>query len=314
MTAAPAPIAPDTSQGGAFTAAGLLFGAMTVLCWASYNVAAKEGIDAGFAPVDLALLRFGVAGLVLGPLLLFGLRWRGRLPNWRQTLALGLLGGPLFSILAVTGYKFAPLTHGILFAPAANFIVGSLLGVLWLHEKVGRRHLVGGAVMLTGLAVLSGFDAATLGPETLKGDALFLATGSIWALFTALTRRWRIDPIAGVLAQGTLAAVLAPLVWIAIGGGVIFAMPWEQVAGQAVMQGIVGGLGSAFAFFGAVAALGAARASLLGPMVPVAAVAMAAAWHMAAPRWVDLAGVALVTLGLIVATVTPRPFRSRPPT
>lgn len=306
------PVRLHTSEGGGFTAAGLLFGALTVLCWASYNVAAKHGIDAGFAPVDLAALRFGVGGLVLIPLLIFGPRWRARLPSLKATLVLTLLGGPLFSVLAVWGFTYAPLTHGVLFAPAANFIVGSLLGVLWLHEKVGRRHLVGGAVMLTGLAVLSGVDATTLGPETLKGDLLFMATGSTWALFTALMRRWRIDPVAGVLAQGSAAALLAPVVWLVIGGGRMFEMPQDAFLTQVVFQGIVGGLGSSFAFFAAVGALGATRASMLGPMVPVAAVLMAAAVYLEPPRAIDLAGVSLVTLGLVIATVV-RPFRARPP-
>jgi drug/metabolite transporter (DMT)-like permease len=294
----------DASRGGPVGAQGLLFGALTVACWAGYNVAAKDGIDAGFRPVDLSALRFGVAGLVLAPMLLvFALRRRARLPGWGPTVALALVGGPLFSVLAVSGYQFAPLTHGILFAPAANFVAGTLLGVLWLGETVGRRHVVGGAIMLAGLALLSGVDAATLGPETLTGDFLFICTGSTWAVFTALMRRWRVDPVGGVLAQGTLACLLVPAVWFGIGGGTLFEMPPAQLGLQVVMQGVVGGLGASFAYFGAVGAMGAARASLLGPLVPGTALLIAAAVWMEPPRWVEVAGAATVSLGLIVATV-----------
>lgn len=300
----------DASRGGPVGAAGLLFGGLTVACWASYNVAAKHAIDTGFTPVDLSALRFGVAGAVLIPLLIwFAFTRRARLPGLGPTLVLALVGGPLFSVLAVSGYVFAPLTHGILFAPAANFVAGSLLGVLWLGETVGRRHLVGGAIMLAGLALLSGVDAATLGPETLTGDLLFVATGSTWAVFTALMRRWRIDPVGGVLAQGTVACLMAPVVWLAIGGGTMFEVPREALAAQVFWQGVVGGLGASFAFFGAVTAMGAARASLLGPLVPGTALAMSALWTLEAPRWIEVAGVATVSAGLVTATIGVRAVR-----
>ncbi|MEM6438788.1 MAG: DMT family transporter, partial [Pseudomonadota bacterium] len=251
-----------------------LYGALTVIFWASYNVAAKVGVDSGFLPADLALMRFGVGGLVFVPLLLLR-RFRAKLPPLRQALALMALGGPLFAVLSSSGYQFTPLSHGLLFAPAAAFIGGAVLGVLWLGEKVGRRHWLGGGVMLCGLFVLSGFDAATLGPDALLGDLLFVATGCSWSVFTALMRKWRVDPLSGTVAVGALSFLCVwPVNWLLGSGPAILNLPATDLALQAVCQGLMGGAGSFFAYFAAVNALGAARASLLPALVPGAALLM----------------------------------------
>jgi drug/metabolite transporter (DMT)-like permease len=287
-----------------------IYGALTVMFWAAYNVAAKEGIDEGFLPADLSLLRFGTGGLVFIPLLLIR-RFRAKLPPLRHALALMALGGPLFAVLASSGYQYTPLSHGLLFAPAAAFIGGAVLGVVWLGEKVGRRHWLGGAVMLSGLVVLSGFDAATLGPDALFGDLLFVLTGSTWSVFTALMRKWRVDALSGTVAVGALSFLAVwPVNWALGSGPAILEMPPASLAVQAVMQGLVGGVGSFFAYFAAVQALGAARASLLPALVPGTALLVSAVALGTEPRPAELAGIALATLGLYLAARPSRPRKA----
>ncbi|MEL6210843.1 MAG: EamA family transporter [Pseudomonadota bacterium] len=140
-------------------ACGAALGVLTVLGWASYNVAAVHGIEAGLNAIDLTLLRFGTAGLILAPALLV-LRWRdpcrGRWPGTGRALVLALLGGPLFGALAVGGYAFAPLSHGMVLAPAAVFVAGLALTVALNGERVASRRIAGGFVVVAGLTVLSG--------------------------------------------------------------------------------------------------------------------------------------------------------------
>lgn len=52
---------------------GLVFGLAAAVTWGSQAVVARTGTLAGFSPVDLAVLRFSTAGLVLAPF-----AWRGR--------------------------------------------------------------------------------------------------------------------------------------------------------------------------------------------------------------------------------------------
>lgn len=108
---------------------GTVFGAITLFSWAGFNVAAKAGIDAGMSPAALSFLRYLTPGLLAIPLLIW-LRHRAKhdhLPVLRLAV-LACLGGPLFGLIAVAGYQFAPLSYGLLFAPVAVFVSGTVLG------------------------------------------------------------------------------------------------------------------------------------------------------------------------------------------
>ncbi|MEM9432228.1 MAG: hypothetical protein AAGA32_22630 [Pseudomonadota bacterium] len=144
---------------------GAAFGALTVLCWAGFNVAAKAGIDAGLSPAALSFLRFLTPGLAAVPIVIW-MRHRSlgpRLPLSRL-LVLALLGGPVFGLIAVAGYQFALLSNGLLIAPVAVYATGTARGVALLQERVSGLRSLGGGVMIGGLALLVGVEICDLDP------------------------------------------------------------------------------------------------------------------------------------------------------
>ncbi|MCE8008713.1 hypothetical protein [Aestuariivita sp.] len=83
---------------------GAALGAITVLCWAGFNVAAKAGIDSGMSPSALSFLWYMIPGLVAIPVLIL-VRHRTRkdgLPAYKLCM-LAVLKGPLFGLIAVAG-------------------------------------------------------------------------------------------------------------------------------------------------------------------------------------------------------------------
>lgn len=280
---------------------GIILAAATVLCWASFNVAAKYGIDHGIAPANLSFLRFGTAGLLLIPAMIFGLGRGQGWPSLQKIALLALFGGPLFGFVAVSGYLYAPLSHGLLFAPASVLLVGSLLGWLALREPLGRNFLVGSAVVIAGLTVLSGFDVASLGPQSLLGDGLFACAGAMWATFTVLMRHWRIDPIAGTVSIGSVSAILSIPVLLVFGDVGFSGVDGGQLVLQTIMQGLVGGILSVVLLLAAVRSLGAARASLLPAMTPGVAMVLSFLIFGTVASAAEITGIVLVTIGLAVA-------------
>lgn len=299
---------------------GAALGALTVLCWASFNVAAIHGLEAGLQPVDLMLLRFGTAGLILAPALILLRRRDGTWQNWPRAghaVVLALLGGPLFGALAVGGYAFAPLSHGMVFAPAAVFVAGVGLAVVLNGERIGRARLAGGIVVLAGLVVLSGAASDGMLPGAWRGHALFIIAGTMWAAFTVLMRRWQIEPMRGTLLVGALSGLVAPVVFAAaiLSGAPsgLAASPAAEILLQAMMQGIVGGVLSVAALLGAVRLLGAATASILPSFAPIAALALAIPVLGDWPSGSEILGVAIAITGLALANrgvprKGPRPF------
>lgn len=280
---------------------GLALAGATVFCWAAFNVAAKHGIDGGIQPANLSFLRFGTAGLVLIPALVVGLRLGWQLPSLQQTGLLAVFGGPLFGCIAVSGYQYAPLSHGLLFAPATVLLVGTLLGWLALREPIGANFLIGGAIVFAGLTMLSGFDIASLGPSSLIGDGLFICAGALWAVYTSLMRHWRIDPVGGTISTGSMAAALSLPVLIVFGDVEFSGIGWFQFSVQAIMQGLVGGVLSVVFLLATVKSIGAARASLLPAMTPGVAMILSFLVFGTVPRLSEIAGIVAVSAGLAIA-------------
>lgn len=288
---------------------GWALGGLTVFCWSAFNVAAKHGMENGFRAMDLAALRFIVPGIFLIPAFLM---LRGRLHNplsAGKILTLVILGGPAFGFIVVSGYRWAPLSHGLVFGPAAVFAMGSLLGYVLNGERPGRRHLIGGLVMITGLTVLSGFDLATLGLETIKGDLCFLTAGSLWGICTALMQRWKVDPITGVVTLGSVSALVAVPLYLLASKGELPDIPVNALLLQVIMQGLVGGFLSSFFMILAVKRLGTSKTALLPALTPVTGVLLNLMMLSVMPSWAEAAGIALVTAGLMFAVYRPATTR-----
>lgn len=281
---------------------GPMLGLATILCWSSYNVAAKHGIDTGFSPQALAFLRFAVPGVIALPVLVV-LRLRGRalgIPIGRLAV-LVLLGGPLFGLAAVSGYVHAPLSHGLLFAPVAVFVMASLLGGLVLGERMTVQRIAGAGVMFAGLATLVGFGLGDLGPAWGQGVTLFVLAGFMWGAYTVLLRHWRIPMVEGTVAVAAGSALTAlPVLGWAASETLMTAAP-DALVLQAVMQGIVGGVISVVTLIGAVRTLPVQVAALLPVFTPVVALAIAAALFGAVPTGAEIIGVTVIAGGFVLS-------------
>jgi drug/metabolite transporter (DMT)-like permease len=183
----------QTEAWGYFCGCVLAFGAS--LSFAS----ARAGIVSGLTPGDLVLMRFGVAGVVLMPLLLYwglpGLAGIG----WRRGLILTVLGGPAFALMQMGGYAFAPLAHGAVIHPASVTILSTGIAAALLGERLSRVHLIGAGLVIGGIVLISwqGLQVAA-GARGGVGDVLFFTSAVFWAVFTVLIRHWRLPAVRAI--------------------------------------------------------------------------------------------------------------------
>ncbi len=91
---------------------GLFCGCVLAVGASTSFAFARAGILAGFSPGDLILLRFGVSGLLLLPLVWRAGLWSLAGIGWSRGMVLLALGGPGFALMQSGGYAFAPLAHG----------------------------------------------------------------------------------------------------------------------------------------------------------------------------------------------------------
>ena len=137
-------------------ATGVALGVLAAVIWGSYFALARAGVSVGLYATDIAAIRYGVAGLIMLPWLLrsgaMGMAGIGLM----RACALALLVGPLFIIIGVSGYNFAPFAHGAVVQPAALTLGSIGLASLVLRDRPTVARIIGVTIMLAGLAIIAG--------------------------------------------------------------------------------------------------------------------------------------------------------------
>ncbi len=277
---------------GALCGTGASFG------WAAGFVAAKHGINAGFAPADLALHRFLWSGLLLMPLVLRdGIVDLGGI-GWGRGLVMSVLSGPPQSMIAYTGFMLVPLGHGTTIQPACAALSGMILASLVLGERATAQRIFGGATIVAGLLVFGFESLTTIGSHGVGGDLLFATAGLFWASFGTLLRAWRVSGMRAVAVVGALSVVVfAPLHAVFVGYDGILRMGWSENILQVVVQGIIAGMLPIYLFARAVILLGAGRAATFPALVPVFSLIIGFVALGVVPSIPQLIGLVIVVIG-----------------
>jgi len=282
---------------------GYLCGCVLALGASLSFATARAGIINGLTSGDLILMRFGVAGVVLMPLLL---RWG--LPTlagigWRRGLILTALGGPAFALMQVGGYAFAPLAHGAVIHPASVTILSTGIAAALLGERLSRLHLIGAGLVMGGIVLISwqGLQAAA-GTDSWVGDLLFFTSAVLWAVFTVLIRHWRLPALRAIAVVSFLSLlVILPgyLAWYGLEH--LRARPPLAMAIQALVQGLMQGVVAITAYSQAIRVLGVSRAVLFPAMVPAVSILIGIPIVGEVPTATQITGLLLVTIGLMCA-------------
>jgi drug/metabolite transporter (DMT)-like permease len=284
---------------------GFLSGTIMALGASLSFAAARAGILDGLGVTDMIFARYLVAGAVMLPLLV---RWG--LPSLagiglRRACILTLLGGAPFALLQTGGYGFAPLAHGAVIAPSTVTIVSTIGAAVFLRERLSRAHVAGAAIVLLGIGLI-GWDgiaqsARGAGERAWVGDLMFFLSSLMLASFTLLLRHWRLTALRATAAVSVLSMIVATPLYLAWAGTEhLSALPLAALALQGIIQGGVQGVVTMFAFSQAIILLGVSRAVLFPAIVPAVSVLMGIPIVGEIPGTLQIAGLGLVTAGLLI--------------
>ena len=223
MNAVTAPVIQTAPADRAQFFKGIAVGLVAASIGALYTVYARWGIARGLASPDLTVLRFGVAGILMLPV--FVLACRRDLDQfttrWRTWLLVALLAGTPFGLLMFGALQFAPPSHAAVFPFTAMSVMGMVLGAVVLGDRMTMRRVLGIAVVLTGLVLVSGVEASSLTLRASLGDVMFLAAGTLWAGFGIVLRKHRLDPLlaTAVISISALLTYVPAYAWFTGGEG-----------------------------------------------------------------------------------------------
>ncbi|WP_413990266.1 DMT family transporter [Labrys okinawensis] len=288
------------SEPGSTTAhgRGIVYACGSVALFSSFVIVSRLGLTTSLALPDIAALRFGISALVLSPVLLkHGI---GQL-HPSQAIALGLLGGLAFALLAYAGFALAPVAHSAIALHGTLSLTTAYL--LSLLSPSGRRDLqrvgLGVIVLGVGMATWDGLAHASIG--LLLGDICLLLASLCWSGYGIYVRRLGLPaPHAAAIVAAVSALLFLP-VYAMLPGTHLLRASWPDLLIQAIFQGLLTGVVSILVYTRAVALLGPTKVSIFTTAVPAVTTMAGLALLGERPGVPILAGVALVTLGALIS-------------
>ncbi|NLX09103.1 MAG: DMT family transporter [Chloroflexi bacterium] len=254
----------------------------------------------------LAAARLSVAALALTPLVLTRYRAELRRIKWsdmKWALASGLALGLHFAAW-ITSLEYTAVVNSVVVVTTSPLWV-ALLAPLLLNEKLGRRALLGLMLALAGgvLVSLSGdVGDPPKNHDPLLGEGLALVGALMAAIYFVIGRRLRarLGVMVYIWLVYSVAAVLL-LIVVALAG-----LPVGGLAGEAylwmLLMGLVPQLIGHSAFNYALGFLPAAYVSLVVLGEPIGSGILAMFFLGEWPVPLQLAGSALILVGIIAAT------------
>ena len=301
---------------------GLAAAAVTVLIWTSFIVIARASAAHTLLPLDIALMRILGASSVLLPWAWWRMRaerargervgslWGLSPLPLRATVQAGFFGGLLYALLAYAGFFYAPAAHASVLMPGSLPLWTALLAMWLLHENIPTARALGlacivlGDLLVGGMSLLKAFE----GGEVWKGDLLFMSAASCWAAYTITARRLGLDAVRATMAITAFAFVgFVPLFALATTQGWwpthIAQASWGELLFQAAFQGGGSVVISGITFTQMVRHFGPVRTTMITALVPGLSALGAVAVLGEPMHWNLLAGLALVTGGILLGVL-----------
>ena len=153
-----------------------------------------------------------------------------------------------------------------------------------LHEPFTDTKKIGFVLILLGVFGIAWGTGAAVNSGQSIGHALFLGSALAWACYTVAMRRARLEGLhaAGIAAVGAL--ILYTPVYLFVEGMTSLARaPWEDLALQAVVQGVLTAIASLVFYGRAVSILGASSGAAFAALSPAMTAVMAALRNLGIP-------------------------------
>jgi drug/metabolite transporter (DMT)-like permease len=283
-----------------------------VAIWAGWLVMMRVGVNTTLTAFDLTALRFGVAGVVLSPVVLRRGLGFNRL-GWPGFTAVVIGAGAPVPLLVGAGLSFAPVAHASVLSYGISPLIVAGLAAVALKERLVPIRKAGLVLVTLGALVIGGVGISSFGGRQSIGHLLFFTAACLWACFAVAIRRARLDGLhAAAIAAVVSLLVYLPL-YLTFVDSRLLEVSAADLAGQALYQGVVAAAVSLALFGRAIILLGASNAAAFVALTPVMAALMAIPALGEWPTSVDWLAIGVITAGVYLASGAPVPRRGENP-
>ncbi|WP_175854245.1 DMT family transporter [Burkholderia anthina] len=281
---------------------GIGYGLLAALIWGGFPVVTRLGVThAALDAFDIAFIRFAVSGTLLLPVVLR----RGVRTLHPAAIVLMVIGaGAPYILTVAAALSRAPVGYFAL-TPGSMIAFTAVLGRWIARETLSAARLTGIVTILAGMA-LAASDALSgaIGPFAV---ALFVLGGLLWAIYNVTTKHAAAGALHATAIVSVGSALLYCPLYLVVRGGAVLHAPVAAIATQAIYQGVLMSVLALYCFSRAVVALGPAIGATFAALMPLLATLEAALLLGERPHAAALAGIAIVTAGMIVSLMRRRP-------
>jgi drug/metabolite transporter (DMT)-like permease len=275
------------------------------LMWGSSYLFIKIGVEAGLPPFTLVMGRLLIGGLLLLAVVLLAREPFPRtVKEYAKLSVLGFFGIALpFYLITVAEASTDSALAAVLVSPVPLFVIP--MSALFLRdEQLTPARVLGVIVGLVGVAILVGFDPASLAKNDFFAELLLVASAVSYAVAGVYAKKYIVGyrPMIPALFE-----VVTALVMVTV-AAFVFERPWEAPVNIDSVLSVawLGLFGSGFAFlifFRLIANWGATRTSTVAYLMPVVGIALGATFLAEAITTNRLIGTALVIGGVALVNV-----------
>jgi len=275
-----------------------------VIVWSTFLVISRSGVQSGMTIFDIAALRYGIAGLICVPIVLYYKPWRTT--TLTRLAMLAIFGGVPYGLLSYVGFIFAPAAHGGVFLNGMVPALALIIGYVWLRERPLAIQIVGSLLIIVGAGMAAFSASSGANPSAWIGDLAFFASGAAFAIFLILQRQWRADIPQILLAAAIVGAVTYLPIWALFLPSTLAQADPNQIAMQAVFQGLFPNLLGLILLSHAVRRVGSTVAAAFLSAVPGVGSVMGLIFLGENPGLLAWAALPILTTGILLATVWQR--------
>lgn len=221
--------------------------------------------------------------------------------DWAFLAALSVFGQFVYQLCFLGGIARTSVANSALIQGCSPVVI-TLLAALAGQERVANRHWLGVALSLAGIYLLVGTGAA-ISRTSLVGDALMMAGVLCWASYVVASRPLlhRYSP----LAVSGYSMAMGTVLYFPLGIPGLRRLDWGAVspwAWAALLYSAVFSLFLAYVvWYTSIKRVGNVRTAMYSNLVPVIALATAVLFLGDRLVWTELAGAAIILVGVGLA-------------
>ena len=284
-------------------AVGVACGLVVPFIWGGWIVASRFGVLNALTPYDVAVLRVGVAAVIVFPVFLkYGF---AGLPLWKGAVVSFGVGAP-FALTSFGGMSLAPVIHAGVLTNGTMPIFAAILGYFWLRARPTGLQMVGLLAIVVGAVMLGGDSFSIDAPASQwLGDLLLVGAGFCFAVYMTALQRWGVTFLQAIIAIPIISSAIYVPIWaLFLPSGLLdFANfpPWEQVALQAAYQGVVASFLVVMLITRATRTISATTMAVFLAGAPAIAVLLGIVLLDELPTLTAWAGLVVTTAGMVLA-------------